>query len=575
MTNNTYIKRIIKFDIYNVLSTNILNIYQYRMLANMIIDELKKIYIEKINPERLIKSMPLPKEIKYFTSKYSGGNNDDKLKLVYNVFTSMKLLDVDDFLDREYDSSAQDKKIEKLTKFDKCETLITCLNEEYYDGVYFSNIDKFKFQKQTVMPCGNICNFVIKSPKKLNKVSIENNPHQKHNIVINDNTIETVNNNIYEYRFIYDGGRPYMQFPECLISNNMGDQLYIVIDCDDPNIEIILEYVFICPTITHRFNTINYIYNIIPTNKSQVFAAIGMGWLPSIIFNYPNNYFRLSHMDTLEPLKTQYVRDTFKDIIYKNSGCDDMIKITSIKYFTGLDRQGFNIYAEPLHIEEVCLMNNKYSIKNHKIAYAEHANKQNIIDTEYTNKLDRYLCINDEIIAVQKENYKIESPDRNVCISISTVHPTSFGIGILEENIKDLEEIKLDYPLYILKGTFCDKSFLYTLVNDGALQFCVNEDNLSIKWNQETIWTKENTSKWSLYKKQFKEPYSKICVGYKRDCIKPDMNWFMVDNKCYVYWNGAEYLTMPPFAHYVVPTQYEQQTIKKLELEGYSINCHC
>jgi hypothetical protein len=497
--------------------------------------------IKKIDPLRKINIPDVNKNILYILAKINGSTNKydtESIKYVHKIYPQLQLLEGDMYIKLVDKILAENKKNEGkvFSQYEKHMVLLICLDEEYYDGVYLTYSQTFS-RSIEVNEDDGMCDFVIKSPNKLNSIVLENK-HGENNIVLNDHVVEKYVNGIYEYKFVYDDNTPYMTYPQFIKHGSSGDKLYINVDSDE---QLVLEYKRV---ILHGkyIKDIGVIYNIIPTNKLNVYMALGSAWFCSVLIDLNNDTYQGYGSKEIYNLSEQVNKFKFRETVEQATGIHDLIKIASIKYVN----KGFNIYVESLTLDDIVEMDSRYV------------------------KVNDYLYLNG-VMVVCANTYKK--------LSNAYIHINSIFNSLLFEKLTMNElgyecEIKLDYPLFVLKGDFgTDGGFVYNLVNGDVVQICKYDTQLCIKYNDVIIFEQIALTKYQIYERSFDRPYNKLCVTYKYDCVAPDMNWFLDDNgKCYVYYDGVEYCTMPPQVHYIVPVKYKNYVVNKLELEGYKVH---
>lgn len=568
------------------------------MAKNIIEEALQRTaYLDPIQPNRLNASALAPKEIMYLTAKAHDSKtySEDTTKFVHKIFSSMKLLDGDPYIqyvDRFFEEKNDTK---EYTRRNKHFMLLVSLDDKYYDGVSLTYSETFR--QKFDLPKESLCCITLFSKKQLNKVMIKKSSSY-FPIILNDRVRETrLSDGTYEYKFTYNDGTPYMDFSEYLSCNNLN--LSVVLECDqDPDVDVRIEYRMVLLNDNH-WQKATVCYNVIPTNNPRIIVALGSLWLRDMIFDFENDIFKVAGDNEQHKIKRTYEREKFKDIVNRVTGSHDLIKINSIKYSNKSDVRGFDIYAEPLQLQEIVALDNRYVIKHTmkeymvKVTNDEYILIDTCTDEEYpitkkrdydiyqngeivrwvNDHADKFLYLDNEMVAVQKYYYGDDNRMTNGSLLVDETSKNSFWFSKnidLSKNVI-VSELQINYPLYVLRGVSDNHGFKYYLVNGSILEFTLAEDILKVKYDNNTIFEKENLSKWGLYKKEFSGPYNKISIRYREDNLAPDLQWFMIDGKCYIYWDELEYLTDPIIVNYILPAEYLDSATEKLISEGYEI----
>jgi hypothetical protein len=521
---------------------------------------------------REIKLLEIPQEILRLLPKMNGSSSEadtECIKMIHKIFRQLNLVKCDTYIpliDQIIDEKKSPNAHKEIEEIQKHYILLLSINEsEYFDGIVLTYSKKFT--KRIIIgndKCNGMCDLVIKSPKKINRIVLRIN--KENGFVLNDNTSENYNDNNdeFEYKFIYDCGRPYMAFPDFI--NRGGCEFCIEVECeDDSDVEMILQYNQVL-VIDKYLKTLTCVFNIVPTNKLNVYVALSMFWYPHVLFDLHNRLLKTSYdkeLRYIDKLIDYYGR---QDIKNKINGIHTLIKITSIKYFN----DGFNIYAKPLTNNEIIKLDKRYY---DDFAFLE-------VNGEFSKLYDRifthdFLFLNNNLVAVN-DRYRWED---NKTLYLEN-DPVLIDFYKESKESKEIGEIKLTYPIYALKGDMQEfgknKGLVYELIDGGNLKLykendylCINLNGLvsKVKITNNKKINENKTNSLDSYSKIFEGPYSKIYIEYEDK--PPDTNWFMNGEKCYVFWNGLEYLTKPLFVNYTVPTKYLETTVEKLKEEGY------
>lgn len=181
-------------------------------------------------------------------------------------------------------------------------------------------------------------------------------------------------------------------------------------------------------------------------------------------------------------------------------------------------------------------------------------------DSRYTISDNHFVQLND--VDVSYDHFNENCPNLELTVN-------SYGI------IQGTDPVPLTaftYPLYALNIMFNDNRVKINLLDGQTITLSKYNRMYTISSTDKPLYKFYYASEYENFTDQFSGPFERVCFTCKMDCVYPNLDWFKDENnKCYVYWNGFEYQTMPPQLHYVVPQMYKVKAINILKENGYKI----
>ena len=484
------------------------NTHLYDELQQKILEKYSK--FEPVDPDRILALTPVPEIISEFIL-YSICPSE-VISSSY-MYSQLQLLDVDELIQNNDDSTIS-----------KC--LIALVATNKFDGTYATESGTFTGGLARISGFDGAFDITVTSKQPLTSVKLQINADGGEYVVIDNGTLVSSSDNEYVYSFL--------RFKDlsCVLPAITCRSYSIEIDKDTEQVaSFTVRKIYINGELRDQLihNTV-----IIPTSPDD------KHWVafPSVMvvyFDLTNNTFKqIGSINDKEQSISEFIEKGKK---YKRqSQIHNIVGPCIITKMNKAIKEGISLqlYFEKLPLSDLVQKDSRYTISDN------HFVQLNDVDVSYANFTNNELEL--------------------------TVN--SYGI------IQGTDPVPLTaftYPLYVLNIMFNENRVKINLL-DGQTITLSKYNRMYTVSTDKPLYKFYFASEYENFTDQFQGPFERVCFTCKMDCKHPNLDWFKDENnKCYVYWNGFEYQTMPPQLHYVVPQMYKEKAINILKENGYKI----
>ena len=476
---------------------------------------------EPVVNDRILQTPHVPDSITEFLSH---SLNNINVRIPSYMYSQLQLLDCDE-LERMQD-----------TNFAHCLFNLIAV-ENKFDGSYTTLSGTFTGRSANLQGFDGIYYIQVTTKQKLSKCILQIHADGYETVIIDYGTLVSSNNDEYVYSFLQ------FKDTDCVLPGVPLRKYSIEID-ENVEASFTSKEIYLSYPIRKQF--INGI-QVIPITPFDNKHFVAFPSVMVITFDLEKNTYRqVGSINNREESISQFIengRRVMRQNKIKNiTGPCTITKInksTDNCSFTGCGIS-LQLYKEKLELTDLISKYPQYTLDNNFIMLDDK-------DVSYENFND--LCPNSEL----------------------TVSNLGYGIGIIR-GIDPVPLTEFDFPMDVLNIRHGEKGIEINLLNGQQILFYKNDRMYKVSLDNKTLYNFYFTSRLEQFKDEFTEELETICFMCKRDCKHPDLDLFKTDTgSCYVYWNGLEYLTMPPQLHYVVPSSYKEKAIAILEENGFSI----